>query len=247
MKNNIQIAACGLWIVMMCGCAVHHTNTITSSAPRAAFDKEGHRGCAGWMPENTIPAMLKAIEIGVTTLEMDAHITSDSEVVLSHDHWLNPAITTKPDGSLIDSTEPKYILYNMTYDSIRRFDVGGKPYSRFPRQQKMRVSMPLLSDLIDSVEAYCKQHGKRVDYNIEIKSSVKGDGMYHPEPIAYTARVMRLLIQKNILPHVIIQSFDNRPLQYMHQHYPAVRTSLLIEDFDKRSLQQQFTELGFIP
>ena len=92
------------------------------------FDKEGHRGCRGLMPENTIPAMLHAIDLDVTTLEMDVHITKDSQVVLSHDPWMNPDITTKPDGSYITDKDPEYILYNMTYDSISRFDVGYKLY-----------------------------------------------------------------------------------------------------------------------
>ncbi len=232
--------------VILYSCSIHPTHQNTSSAT-VIFDKEGHRGCRGLMPENTIPAMLKAIDLGVTTLEMDVHITRDSAVVLSHDPSFNPDITTKPDGSYIGSTEGKYILYHMTYDSIRRFDVGSKPYSRFPQQQKIKVAKPLLSTLIDSVEAYCKQHGKRVAYNIEIKSSPQGDGLFHPAPAAYTEGVMKVLKQKNILSHVIIQSFDNRPLQYMHQHYPAIRTSLLIEENDKRSLQQQFAGLGFVP
>lgn len=34
------------------------------------FDKQGHRGCRGLMPENTIPAMKKAVDLGAT-LEMD--------------------------------------------------------------------------------------------------------------------------------------------------------------------------------
>lgn len=226
-------------------CSVRQANQQT--AMQNEFDTEGHRGCRGLMPENTIPAMLYAVDLGVTTLEMDTHITKDSLVVLSHDAWLNPDITTKPGGSYIDSTEPKYVLYNMTYDSIRRFDVGAKLNSHFPQQQKIAVHMPLLSDMVDSVEAYCRKKGKRVAYNIEIKSSPKGDDLLHPAPAVFTDRVVRVILNKGIAQHVIIQSFDPRPLRYLHQMYPSVRTSLLIEDYDKRSLHQQFDELGFVP
>ena len=59
-----------------------------------AFDKQGHRGCRGLMPENTIPAMLKAIDLGVTTLEMDVVITKDKKVILSHEQWFGQEITT---------------------------------------------------------------------------------------------------------------------------------------------------------
>jgi len=50
-----------------------------------SFDKEGHRGCRGLMPENTIPAMLNAISLGVTTLEMDISFSKDKKAVLSHE------------------------------------------------------------------------------------------------------------------------------------------------------------------
>ena len=56
---------------------------------QAQLDVQGHRGCRGLMPENTIPAMLRAIDLGVTTLEMDVVITSDNRVVLSHEPFMN--------------------------------------------------------------------------------------------------------------------------------------------------------------
>ncbi|NEL42801.1 MAG: glycerophosphodiester phosphodiesterase, partial [Xanthomonas perforans] len=48
--------------------------TLFTSATPPAFDVQGHRGCRGLMPENTIPAFLKALELGVTTLELDVVI-----------------------------------------------------------------------------------------------------------------------------------------------------------------------------
>ena len=66
---------------------------------------QGHRGCRGLMPENTIPAMLKAIDLGVTTLEMDVVITKDNKVVVSHEPWFEAEITTKPDGSFVKPAE----------------------------------------------------------------------------------------------------------------------------------------------
>lgn len=211
------------------------------------FDKEGHRGCRGLMPENTIPAMLHAIDLDVTTLEMDVHITKDSQVVLSHDPWMNPNITTRPDSSYITDTDPRYVLYNMTYDSISRFDVGYKPYPAFPQQKKIHVAKPLLGNLIDSVEAYCRQKGKRVFYNIEIKSSPAGDDVYHPKPEPYTDMLMQVLRQKGIMKYVIIQSFDIRPLQYLHLRYPKIQTSMLVDDTDRRPLQDIIGTLGFTP
>ena len=66
------------------------------------FDKQGHRGCRGLMPENTIPAMLHALGMNVTTLEMDIVFTKDGKAILSHEPFFNHEITTKPDGTFID-------------------------------------------------------------------------------------------------------------------------------------------------
>jgi glycerophosphoryl diester phosphodiesterase len=185
--------------------------------------------------------------LGVTTLEMDVHITKDSQVVLSHDSWMNPAITTKPDGSYLTDKNPKYILYNMTYDSISRFDVGYKLYPMYPQQQKMHVAKPLLSALIDIVEAYCRQKGKRVYYNIEIKSAPNGDNLYHPKPERYADLLMQVLQQKGVTQYVIIQSFDVRPLQYLHVRYPQTQTSMLVDGTDHRPFQEIINQLGFVP
>jgi glycerophosphoryl diester phosphodiesterase len=69
------------------------------------FDLEGHRGCRGLMPENTIPAMIKAIDLGVNTLEMDLVITADKKVVVSHEPYFNHEITRLPNGDTIDAKD----------------------------------------------------------------------------------------------------------------------------------------------
>ncbi len=230
-------------IFVTLGCTIHSQRM--PAVPR--FDKEGHRGCRGLMPENTIPAMLYAMDLGVTTLEMDVHITKDSQVVLSHDPWMNSNISTKPDGTAIAAADERYILFQMDYDSIRQFDVGSRLYPAFPRQQKLKVYKPLLKDLIDSVERHGSQTGRRMFYNIEIKSAPAGDHILHPAPAIFAERVMEVLKQKNMVPHVVLQSFDVRSLQYLHQHYPQVTTSLLVEDDDHRAPADIVNGLGFVP
>jgi glycerophosphoryl diester phosphodiesterase len=120
------------------------TTIAACAAPRNAvpvkttFDKEGHRGCRGLMPENTIPAMLKAIDLGVTTLEMDVVITKDSQVILSHEPFFNHEITTKPDGTAIpEAAERSYNIYQMSYAETQQYDVGLKPHPKFPTATKV--------------------------------------------------------------------------------------------------------------
>jgi len=213
------------------------------------FDKEGHRGCRGLMPENTIPAMLKAIDLGVTTLEMDICFTKDNEAILSHEPFFNHDITTKPDGSFIKEKEEKqFNIYKMNYAEVKRYDVGMKSHPRFPDQKKIAVYKPKLADLIDSVETYItEKKAKKVLYNIETKTTPETDNLFHPAPEAFVDMLMKVITDKEIADRVIIQSFDIRTLQYLHQKYPSIKTSLLSEANNKSSFRKQIKDLGFTP
>lgn len=212
-----------------------------------AFSTEAHRGGRGLMPENTIPAMKNAIDLGVTTLEMDTHITADGQVVLSHDEYINPLFTLTPEGKEISKEEAKGLaLYKMEYADLKRFDVGSKLYGAFPRQRKMKTYMPLLSELIDSVQLYVKSnHKKQPFYNIETKCFADGDGIYNPVPEEFVRLLMNVLEKKKITPYVVIQSFDKRTIQIIHQKYPQVRTSYLVQE--KKTAAECIADLGYKP
>ena len=230
-----------------------NTKTLQSSPSGdggvVVFDKQGHRGCRGLMPENTVPAMINAIGLGVTTLEMDVVITKDKKVILSHDQWFGQEITTKPDGTYMgEREERKFNIYWMTYEQTKTFDVGMKPHPRFPLQQKMKVTKPLLSDVIDSVNTAMMTRKRPFPYyNIETKTNPEFDGVFHPKPEEFVELLMAVIKEKGIEDQTIIQSFDFRTLQYLHQHYPSIKTAMLIEDFDKRTLDEQIKAVGFIP
>lgn len=245
MCNKREMAALLLTIIFVAGC--HTTKMVNMNLPQ--FDREAHRGGRGLMPENTIAAMLHALTLNITTLEMDAVITADSQVVLSHEPFFNHDITTLPGGGFIDEKEEKkYNIYGMRYDQTQQYDVGLKPHARFPQQQKMAATKPLLSQVIDSVEAaVAAQHKPLPFYNIETKCQPATDNIFHPVPEVFVQLLMKVITEKKISSRVIIQSFDPRTLQIVHQHYPAVKTALLIEEYDKRSVAQQMTRLGFTP
>jgi len=217
--------------------------------PQITFDVQGHRGCRGLMPENTIPAMIKAIQLGVTTLEMDAVITADKKVILSHEPFMSWEIATSPEGKSITFKEEKnYNIYRMDFATVSSWDVGSRPHQRFPRQEKMKVSKPLLEDVIDSVEAYIKKnHLPPVQYNIETKCQPSTDNIFHPEPAEFIGLLMEVIRKNKLTARVIIQSFDVRTLKVMHEKYKDVRTALLVEGFSKQSLAENLQGLGFVP
>jgi glycerophosphoryl diester phosphodiesterase len=81
----------------------------------------------------------------------------------------------------------------------------------------------------------------------ETKSDPEFDGVFQPKPEEFVELLMAVIKEKGIEDHVIIQSFDFRTLRYLHQQYPHIRTAILIEDYDKRELDEQVKDLGFTP
>jgi glycerophosphoryl diester phosphodiesterase len=233
-------------------CATMSTRqTNKMPAPFPAFDTESHRGGRGVMPENTIPAMLYSLSLeGITTLEMDVRVTADKRLVLGHDNCLNPWFTQKPNGEEFRKEEKdRYPIMQMTYDELKQFDVGMKPHHLFPKQRKMKVSIPLLEDVIDSVQHFIENEGrKQVFYNIETKSSEVGDHKFNPVPEEFVKLLMEVVEKKGITPYVIVQSADVRTLQVLKEKYPHVRTSYLVgarrKDF---TVEEDLDVLGFTP
>ncbi|MBW8051369.1 MAG: glycerophosphodiester phosphodiesterase [Cytophagales bacterium] len=218
-----------------------------SSLSTKKVDIQGHRGCRGLMPENTITAMIKAVEIGVNTLEMDVVISNDKMVLLSHEPFLSHEICLTPDGQeILEKDERSYNLYQMNYEEIKLCDCGTKIHPRFPDQKKLAALKPLLAKVIDTVEQYLQVHSlPAVWYNIETKCSPDGDGVFHPEPKEFIALLLDVLKGKNILDRTIIQSFDVRTLKVIKIKSPKMKLALLVENI--QSPAENIKKLGFIP
>ncbi len=252
MKRKTHLLITALFFLNACNSTKMHNDTNDLQKPSSgglgtAYDTQGHRGCRGLMPENTIHAMLHAMELGVTTLEMDAVITKDNQVILSHEPFFNHEISTKPDGIFVTEEEERHLnIYQMTYAEVKKFDIGLKPHPRFPEQRKFAAEKPLLADVFDSVQYFMKTAKRPYPFfNIETKSSPLTDKNYHPDPGEFVELLMKVIRDKGMEKQVIIQSFDFRTLTYLHKKYPGVSTAMLIEEKNYTSFEDQLKKIGF--
>ena len=106
--------------------------------------------------------------------------------------------------------------------------------------------MPLLGELIDSVEAFVTARNlHKPIYNIELKTSVKYDSLgYNASPAEVVKGVVDEVRARNIGNRYYIQSFDVRPLQVVHKEYPGIPVGFLTEG---KNLDSNLKVLGFIP
>lgn len=194
-----------------------------------SFDLQGHRGARGLLPENTLPAFQKAIDIGVNTLELDVVISKDSLVVVSHEAYINPKICLDATGNNI-SNEKAFNLYEMNYKEIKAFDCGSLPHPDFPNQKQEKSYKPLLTEVIKLAETNSTKD-KFVNLNIELKSSRQTDDVYHPQSDVFVNLVMETILQESFsLEKVSLQSFDVRILRYIIDNYPDIAVAYLVED-----------------
>lgn len=215
------------------------------------FDFQGHRGARGLAPENTIPAFLKALEYGVTTLELDVVISKDSQIVISHEPWMNHDICSKPNGERISENEAKtFNLFQMNYAKIKTFDCGKLGNPKFPEQEKQAAFKPTLRMMTDAVATYSMKNDLQpVYFNIETKSEPATDGIFHPKPAVFVSLLYNELKSLGILPYCTIQSFDVRTLEILHQLDTSVTTALLVyhEDIQSSTLEADLATLSFKP
>ena len=182
----------------------------------------GHRGAAGLLPENTLAGFKKAIELGVDTIELDIHLTSDSEAVVYHDSRLNPAITRDTNGKWI---KERHLVKELTLSEIQSYDVGKlnrrKGYAqKYPKQKTAEGErIPTLREVIQLV----KRTGGKTQLFIEPKySPLKPEETKSPEEISNV--VAKIIEDENIIERVTIISFDWKILMYFQKIMPEVPT-----------------------
>ena len=118
-----------------------------------SLDIQGHRGMRGLYPENSILGFIKALELGVNTLELDIVMSADSQLVVSHESFISSAICQYPKGGQIPKNIEKELnIYHMTYQKIKEFDCGSLFNHDFILQKKIMISIPLLSQVLDTIE-----------------------------------------------------------------------------------------------
>jgi len=221
--------------------------TLTNARPQKTIDLQGHRGARGLLPENTVPAFLRALDLGVTTLEMDAVINAEGNVILSHEPWMSAKICSYPDGRKVKRSEAKSLkIYTMSDEDIRGFDCGSRGHPDFPGQKAMQVSKPLLSEVLDAVRSRSAETGREpVLFNIEIKSTPQGDGVFHPPVDQYARALYGVLKQYGVVDRTSIQSFDPRALEAAHNIDPDISLVLLVDN--RKSLRKNLNQLSFTP
>jgi glycerophosphoryl diester phosphodiesterase len=191
-----------------------------------AIDVQGHRGARSVLPENSLPGLKHALELGVNTLEFDMGVSKDGVVVVIHDQQINPVICQNKDGTEI--TEDLWV-HQLNLDQIKNFDCGSKQNPRFPKQVTVPgTEIPTLAEVFEMVTSSDAANAKTVAFNIETKSNPNKP---HAQPAAqeFVAAVLKVVQQFNLESRVTLQSFDPATLIAAKNMAPDLQLALLLE------------------
>ncbi len=196
------------------------------------IEVQGHRGCRGNLPENTLTGFAHTLATGVDAIEFDIGLSADDELVIVHDRTLSRDIFRRTDGNWIEPPEP--VVRNLSLKQLQQFDAGrlrpGSDYAaRFNQQLAVDgAGIPTLSAYVDLLtEMQCRHVG----LNIEVKISPE-----HPhetaEPERFVDLLLALLTRHDLIAQSVIQSFDWRIPMLVGQCRTGVRTSCLSVEGD---------------
>ncbi|MEO3873421.1 glycerophosphodiester phosphodiesterase family protein [Nonomuraea sp. B12E4] len=184
---------------------------------KAHFDLQAHRGGLGMTTEESLEGFAKALRLGVSTLELDTHVTKDLKVVVNHDRQISAQKCR--DTAPVSPGDPMFpyvgkFIKDLTLAQIKTMDCGYQQLPGFPEQEVVHgFRMVELKDVLGLVKRY---RAKRVKLNIETKVEAGAPEQTAPREL-FVRRVFQEIRASGIEDQVTIQSFDWGALKEMHR------------------------------
>ena len=203
--------------------SVDFLGSLGSSDP--AFDLQAHRGGLGLHTESSPQAFSSALELGVTTLELDTQVTADGAVVVTHDR--RPRTDVCQDTSPVSDDDPLFpymdhFIHELTLEQVRTLDCGSIQRPGYPDQQTHPgQKLLLLSELFDLVKAHGADGPDGVRMNIETKVEAGAPDETAPRE-EFVAAVHEEIVESGLEEQITIQSFDWGALMAMHELAPEL-------------------------
>ncbi|TDD68019.1 hypothetical protein E1262_17530 [Jiangella aurantiaca] len=193
------------------------------ATPAPEFDLQAHRGGLGLRPESTLASFGNALQLGVSTLELDVQITKDGYAVVTHDRRINPAKCADtepvtPGDPQFPYSQGRYIK-DLTLAQLRTLDCGSRRLAGYPEQQVVPgAGMPLLSEVFDLVQRYDAD-----DVVLNIETKVEAGAPHETAPREQFVQVVaREIRAARMERQVTIQSFDWGALMRMGEVMPRL-------------------------
>nr|AGS52942.1 glycerophosphoryl diester phosphodiesterase [uncultured bacterium contig00028] len=150
------------------------------------------------MPENTLYAFTRAVELGANGVELDIHLTKDGEIVVIHDERIDRV--SNGTGMVKD-----YAL-----QELKKFNFNKKQIS-----EPKFMEIPTLREVLELLEPL-----KYININIEIKNNIVAYCLIEEKALA-------LVREFGMLERILFSSFNHFSMQTVKNLEPNAKTALL--------------------
>ena len=197
------------------------TSPIRTNEGNGSFDLQSHRGGRGEWTEESLAAFANSLRLGVSTLELDTHLTEDGKVVVWHDDTMqaNKCADTVP----VTPNDPEFPyagdrVAELSLAQIKTLNCGYKQLAGYPEQDVIEGNR--IAELKDVFQLVRDFGAKKVRFNVETKVE---DGQAGGEgSVALTKAVVTEIYMAGMSGRTTVQSFDWSTLNYTRKIAPQL-------------------------
>lgn len=183
------------------------TSDLKVNERNGSFDLQSHRGGRGQWTEESLAAFANSLKLGVTTLELDTHLTQDGKVVVWHDDTIqaNKCIDTTP--ATAGDPEFPYVgkrVADLSLAQVKTLNCGFVQLPGYPEQDVIEGNR--IAELKDVYQLARNTNAQKVRFNVETKvndSEIGGAGME-----SLTRAVVAEIQASGMADRTTLQSFD---------------------------------------
>lgn len=195
-----------------------------------------HRGASGYLPEETLEAYARAIELGADMIEMDLVSTKDGVLITRHDPNLaistdvakRPEFAARKKTIQVDGeTQTGWFSNDFTLAEIKRLGAISTDAER-PQQFNGQYKVPTFQEVIDLAKAKSRETGRTIGIYPETKNPTWFRDLGLPMEDKLIAMLEAAGWNSRTAP-VLVQSFEPGSLKYMKSKGLKTRLIQLID------------------
>ena len=193
-----------------------------------SFDFQAHRGGRGEWTEESQKAFEAALDMGVTTLELDIVMSADGVPVVWHDPEIQEDKCKGTEPAAEGDEQFPYVgklVHELNWDQLQTLDCSLKLEEDFPEQQPVPGNK--LLQLADVFEL--SKNDPDVYFNIETKIEAE-EREKSAEPQEFVDAILDAADEAGTTDRLMIQSFDWRSLPLVREKNPNVPLVALYDE-----------------
>jgi glycerophosphoryl diester phosphodiesterase len=221
-QGSLLALVCSSVLLAACSSSGTTSQTGLSTLDGKAPLVIAHRGASGYLPEETLEAYVRAIELGADVIEMDLIVTKDGVLVTRHDPNLaistdvakHPEFASRKKTIQVDGeTQTGWFSNDFTLAEIRTLGAISTDAER-PQQFNGQYKIPTFQEVVDMAKAQSVKTGRTIAIYPETKNPTYFRELGLPMEDKLIAIINAAGWNSKTAP-IYVQSFEPGSLKYM--------------------------------